>query len=357
MTAAAAMLLRERGRGNERDARRQDRKGQFAHAEIPCRRPRASRAEPCGRYPTPRRCPCRVSRARRCAKSRQPASSASSNRAGSGLSRSITPSSAPSTTIGTTSSEREAASQAIWPGKAWTSSTRCGCERRRRRAADALAERNADAGRPPLERPEHQLAADIAVEAGPVEVRQRLEEQGRDIGHVGDRVRLVRGQRVGGRVELPPELGLVRRLDPEVVHQSEAHLPRPCLIEPRCFLASTRFALAARLGLVGRRLAGLTWALLDQFRQPRPRILAIGLLRPVFARGDHDLAGRGHPAPGQRLQPRIDVGREAELEDVAAQLAGGRDLVDVLPARPGRGQEAFFQRVFGKLKRHRQSPH
>ena len=37
-------------------------------------------------------------------------------------------------------------------------------------AADAPAEGNADAGRPALERAEHELAADIAVEAGPVEL-------------------------------------------------------------------------------------------------------------------------------------------------------------------------------------------
>jgi len=55
----------------------------------------------------------------------QPAWSSPSNRPGDGLSRSSTPSSRPSATIGTTSSDADAASQAIWPGKACTSVTSC----------------------------------------------------------------------------------------------------------------------------------------------------------------------------------------------------------------------------------------
>ena len=43
---------------------------------------------------------------------------------GFGLSRSNTASNWPARTMGTTSSLTEAASQAMWPGKAWTSSTR-----------------------------------------------------------------------------------------------------------------------------------------------------------------------------------------------------------------------------------------
>ena len=43
--------------------------------------------------------------------------------------------------------------------------------RRGSSAAHAGTESDADAGRAALERPQHQLAVDIAVEAGPVEVR------------------------------------------------------------------------------------------------------------------------------------------------------------------------------------------
>ena len=53
-----------------------------------------------------------------------PARSASSNRASTGLSRSSTPSSVSPFSSGTTSSDRDAVSQAMWPGNASTSGTR-----------------------------------------------------------------------------------------------------------------------------------------------------------------------------------------------------------------------------------------
>src|SRR5690606_32163666 len=59
--------------------------------------------------------------------SSSPLWSSTPKRAGTGLSRSNTPTRAPSAPgmySGTTSSERDAASQAIWPGNASTSSTR-----------------------------------------------------------------------------------------------------------------------------------------------------------------------------------------------------------------------------------------
>ena len=99
----------------------------------------------------------------------------------------------------------------MWPGKAWTSSTRWTCERRRGGAAHALAERDADAGRAALERAEHQLAADVAVEAGPVEVGQRLEDQRGGIGHVGDRVGLARDQASSAAARSRYSVGLVGR--------------------------------------------------------------------------------------------------------------------------------------------------
>ena len=95
----------------------------------------------------------------------------------------------------------------------------------------------------------------------------------------------------------------------------------------------------------------------DQRGQPRAGIFAIGLLGAVFAGGDDDLATNGHPAAGQRLEARIDVRRQAEPEQVAAQLAGGRDLVDVLPARPRGGEETFFKRLLGNFKGHRRTRH
>ncbi len=88
------------------------------------------------------------------------------------------------------------------------------------RAAYALSELDADAGRSALERAQHQLAADIAVEADPVHVRQALEDQGRGIGHVGDAVGLTDDQPLERAGEVAVQRCRVARFDPEVVHSS-----------------------------------------------------------------------------------------------------------------------------------------
>ncbi len=59
----------------------------------------------------------------------------------------------------------------------------------RRDAADAGSERDADTSRAALERPQHQLATDISVEADPIDVGQAFPNQRGGIGHVGDAVR------------------------------------------------------------------------------------------------------------------------------------------------------------------------
>jgi hypothetical protein len=68
-----------------------------------------------------------------------------------------------------------------------------------RGAAHALVERDADAGRQALERADHQLAAVVEVEPDPVEVRQGVVDQRRQIGGVGDAVAfaLDQGARLG----------------------------------------------------------------------------------------------------------------------------------------------------------------
>jgi hypothetical protein len=50
------------------------------------------------------------------------------------------------------------------------------------------------------------------------------------------------------------------------------------------------------------------------------------------------------------LEALVDVRGEAEREDVAAQMAGGRDLVDVLAAGAAGCQEGFGQRAFGDVR-------
>ena len=68
---------------------------------------------------------------------------------------------------------------------------------RSRPPADARAERNADAGGFAAERAEHKLAFDHAIKSRPVGFGQGMPQQGGDIGHIGDRVRLVGSERIG----------------------------------------------------------------------------------------------------------------------------------------------------------------
>ena len=80
-----------------------------------------------------------------------------------------------------TISERDAASQAMWPG---------------------------NAGRQALERADDELGAIEEIEAGPVEVGQGVEQQGGEVGGVGDAVTLAVQQAFG----LRQQLQVLRRL-------------------------------------------------------------------------------------------------------------------------------------------------
>lgn len=68
-----------------------------------------------------------------------------------------------------------------------------------RRTAHALVQRDAYASRQPLERADDELGAVEEIKAGPVEIGQGIEEQGGEIGRVGDAIRLA--------VEQPSGLG------------------------------------------------------------------------------------------------------------------------------------------------------
>src|SRR3569623_1824917 len=128
--------------------------------------------------------------------------------------------------------------------------------RRRGGAAHPAAQCDADAGRLALERPQHKLVPDQPVKARPVEIGQILPQQRRDIGHVGDRIGLARGQRLGRRQHIAVQVILRPGGHIELVHQSILTLPRPALTVARPFYSSTRFALADLLGRVGRRFLG-----------------------------------------------------------------------------------------------------
>src|SRR5437763_214930 len=78
----------------------------------------------------------------------------------------------------------------------------------RRRAAHARAERDPHARRAALKGPDHELPALEEIEAGPVHLRQSLEDERRGVGGVGDRIALAREQ----RSELLRETRVVRGL-------------------------------------------------------------------------------------------------------------------------------------------------
>ena len=167
---------------------------------------------------------------------------------------------------------------------------------------------------------------------------------------------LASDQTLERRSEVPVHGGGVRRRDLEVVHQSSSTLPRVCLTALRCFFLSTRSAFAARLGRVGLRLRGAIWAAAIISASRAARVAAVRILRAEAPRGDEQLAGAGDPASGDALQPLVDIGVQAEPEQVDAQLDRGCDLVDVLPAWTRRSEEVFAERVLGNddvLRPHR----
>ena len=55
---------------------------------------------------------------------------------------------------------------------------------------------------------------------------------------------------------------------------------------------------------------------------------------------------RSHPAAGDRGDARLHpIGQGRRVGDVEAQLDRGRQLVDILPARPGGADEAFAELI------------
>jgi hypothetical protein len=120
------------------------------------------------------------------------------------------------------------------------------------------------------------------------------------------------------------------------------------LTELRAFLVSTRFAFAALLGLVLMRFSGrMRAASTSSFSRARASARLASCVEA--AREDDEFAGGGHPAARQRLEPSIGVGREAQREDIDAELARGCDLVDILAARSRSGEKFLRDRTFGDV--------
>lgn len=67
----------------------------------------------------------------------------------------------------------------------------------RRHSANANAKGDADARGVSAKGAEDQFASDHPVKAGPIAIGQKLPKQRRDIGHIGDGIRLALGQPVG----------------------------------------------------------------------------------------------------------------------------------------------------------------
>src|ERR1700761_5194957 len=115
----------------------------------------------------------------------------------------------------------------------------------------------------------------------------------------------------------------------------------PVLLDTRVTLLAVQAPLLrSACRLRGPALLGDHRRLADQLDEPRAHVGAVALLRAVLAAGDHQHAVLGEPRAGERDQPqphRIGQGRRAH--DVETQLYRRRDLVDVLPAGPGRGDE------------------
>ena len=141
----------------------------------------------------------------------------------------------------------------------------------RRCAAHAFVQRDTDARSFALKRAEYQFIADHPVKSGPVQVRQKLPQQRRDVRHIGNAIWLASRQGIGGFDQLFIEFGFgpvggrYRMRTLRKPYQSSATLPRPFLTSPRPFLASTRRAFAALPNFVlqPRRLANK--GLVDHF--------------------------------------------------------------------------------------------
>src|SRR6185436_17209645 len=103
--------------------------------------------------------------------------------------------------------------------------------------------------------------------------------------------------------------------------------------EPPLLRRARRLRRATHLRLYAR--------LLDEIRQPFHRIALVVFLRAKALRADDDHVVVGEASAGECAQPLSHAFRQCRPElEVAAQLHGARDFVDVLAARSARANEA-----------------
>src|SRR5260370_5576854 len=94
----------------------------------------------------------------------------------------------------------------------------------------------------------------------------------------------------------------------------------------------------SRLAAYAGRDAGAA----DEHDQPVERVLPVARLGAVTLRIDDEHALARQPAAGEPFEAQPDLIGQARPGDVEAQLDRGRDLVDVLAARPRGAQEALL---------------
>ena len=110
--------------------------------------------------------------------------------------------------MGTTISDREAASQAMCPGNAFTSGTTSVSRRAAAVPHTPLPSGMRTQARLPLERPQNELPAAQQVEPAPVDPLERLAQERDGIRQVGERIGLALEKRLQRRREISIQLGL-----------------------------------------------------------------------------------------------------------------------------------------------------
>ena len=129
-----------------------------------------------------------------------------------------------------------------------------------------------------------------------------------------------------------------------LLQSSNRTLPRRRLFFCERALPSSRRSFEARVGLVAWRFFGATSArrTRSQRRSSASRRFC-SWLRSI-ARHDQQLARVGDALAGERAQARLDVIAQRRIAiQREAQLHGGGDLVDVLPAGSGGADEGHFE--------------
>jgi len=135
---------------------------------------------------------------------------------------------------------------------------------------------------------------------------------------------------------------VVRRSTFDVQSSPRRPRPRSDFTSLRWRFDSSRFSLAARFGLVGRRGFGRRAASCSS-DEPGPRGFAVLRLGAVFAAVDQQHLVHAHAGAGQRRQARFHVGRERRRADIEAKLDRGRHLVHVLPTGSRGADEPFLE--------------